>query len=180
MFHFVHSFQNHKFFDSDKLDKHKILEFVKKLPEEVLNKMVEKFMKVEYGKVLKDGQSLNMNKDQVLKFLDNLEPDKFKTALKCFQIEEKSKLIMFLTQEDPKLLAEFSKPALTDPLKRLDKSKIVQNMNLLEPEDLIKMVEQLPDELLSVVVTQIDPMVFAEILTKNFQDVLLDIGIGNI
>ena len=44
----------------------------------------------------------------------------------------------------------------------------------------MKMVNELPDELLAVVVTQIDPMVFAELLSKNFQDVLAEIGIGNI
>ena len=33
-----------KFFESDKLDKNKILDFVKTIPEEKLNKMVEKYM----------------------------------------------------------------------------------------------------------------------------------------
>ncbi len=169
-----------KFFDSDKLDKNKILDFVKTIPEEKLNKMVEKFMQVEYGKTLKDGQQLNMSKEQVVKFLDNMQPDKFKTALKCFELEEKSALILNLTKEDPKLLMEFSKNALTFPLRQLDKGEIVKNMNKLEPEDLIKMVDDLPDDLLAVAVTQIDPMIFAEVLCKNFQDILSEIGIGNI
>ena len=169
-----------KFFDSDKLDKNKILDFIKVIPEEKLNKMVEKFMHVEYGKTLKDGEELNMSKEQVLKFMDNLEPDKFKTALKCFEIEEKSAMILNLTKEDPKLLMEFSKNALTMPLRQLDKGEIVQNMNKLEPEDLIKMVDDLPDDLLAVAVTQIDPMIFAEVLCKNFQDILAEIGIGNL
>ena len=47
-------------------------------------------------------------------------------------------------------------------------------------KDLIKMVDDLPDDLLAVVVTQIDPLVFAELLSKNFQDILAEIGIGNI
>lgn len=169
-----------KFFDSDKLDKNKILDFVKTIPEEKLNKMMEKFMQVEYGKTLKDGQELNMSKEEIVKFMDKLQPDKFKTALKCFEREEKSKLILNLTKEDPNLLTEFSKNALTFPLKQLDKVDIVKNMNKLEPEDLIKMVDELPDDLLAVVVTQIDPLVFAEILSKNFQDILAEIGIGNV
>ena len=40
-----------KFFESEKLDKNKILDFVKTLPEEKLNKMVEKFMFKEEGKI---------------------------------------------------------------------------------------------------------------------------------
>ncbi len=169
-----------KFFDSDKLDKNKILDFVKTIPEEKLNKMMEKFMQVEYGKTLKDGQELNMSKEEIVKFMDKLQPDKFKTALKCFERDEKSMLILNLTKEDPNLLTEFSKNALTFPLKQLDKVDIVKNMNKLEPEDLIKMVDDLPDDLLAVVVTQIDPLVFAEILSKNFQDILAEIGIGNV
>ena len=87
---------------------------------------------------------------------------------------------MNLTKEDNKLLTEFSKNALTFPLRQLDKVDIVKNMNKLEPDDLIKMTNELPDDLLAVAVTQIDPMVFAELLSKNFKDVLTEIGIGNI
>ena len=169
-----------KFFDSDKLDKNKIMDFIKTIPEDKLNKMMEKYMQVEEGKTLKDGQQLKIPQEQILKFLENLEPDKFKTALKCFEKEEKMGLILHLTKEDPKLFTEFSKNALTHPLKQLDKVDIVKNMNKLEPQDLIKMVDQLPDDLLAVVITQIDPLVFAEVLCKNFQDILAEIGIGNV
>ena len=89
-------------------------------------------------------------------------------------------LITDLTKKDKSLFTEFSKNALTIPLRQLDKPDIVKNMNKLEPSDLIKMVNELPDELLAVAVTQIDPQVFAEVLCKNFQDILSEIGIGNI
>ncbi len=166
-----------KFFDSDKLDKNQILDYVKTLPEDKLNKMMQKYMYQETGKTQDD---LHMSKEQVVKFMDQLEPEKFKTALKCFEREEKMGLILELTQKEPKLFTEFSKNALTMPLTQLDKGEIVKNMNKLEPEDLMKMVNELPDDILAVVVTQIDPMVFAELLSKNFQDILAEIGIGNI
>ena len=166
-----------KFFDSDKLDKNQILDFVKTIPEDKLNKMMEKYLYKETGKLQ---ENLNMSKEQVVKFMDQLEPEKFKSALKCFEREEKMGLILELTQKDPKLFMEFSKNALRMPLAQLDKDEIVKNMNKLEPEDLMKMVNELPDDILAVVVTQIDPLVFAELLCKNFQDVLSEIGIGNI
>lgn len=169
-----------KFFDSDKLDKNKILKFMEQIPPDKLNKMMEKFMKIEYGKELPEGQKLQMSQEQIIKFMENLKPEKFKTALKCFEREEKMGLILNLTQKDPKLFTEFSKNALTFPLKQLDKGDIVKNMNKLDPQDLMKMVDKLPDDLLAVVITQIDPQVFAEVLCKNFQDVLKEIGIGNI
>ena len=166
-----------KFFESDKLDKNKILDFVKTIPEDKLNKMVEKYMFQEEGKLQEDN---NWSKEHVVKWLDQLKPEKFKKALQCFEREEKQSLILNLTKEDKNLFTEFSKNALTFPLKQLDKGDIVKCMDKLEPDDLMKMVNELPDELLAVVVTQIDPMVFAELLSKNFQDVLAEIGIGNI
>lgn len=166
-----------KFFESEKLDKNKILDFVKTLPEEKLNKMVEKFMFKEEGKIQENN---NWSKEHVVKWLEQLKPEKFKKALQCFEREEKMGLILELTKDDKKLFTEFSKNALTFPLRQLDKVDIVKNMDKLEPNDLLKMVNELPDELLAVVVTQIDPQIFAEILSKNFQDILKEIGIGNI
>ena len=154
-----------KFFDSDKLDKNKILDFVETLPPEKLNKMVEKYMFQEEGKLQENN---NWSQEHVVKWLDQLQPEKFKKALQCFEREEKQALILNLTKEDNNLLTEFSKNALTFPLRQLDKVDIVKNMDKLEPQDLIKMVNELPDDLMAVVITQIDPMVFAELLSKNF------------
>ena len=166
-----------KFFESDKLDKNKILDFVKTIPEDKLNKMVEKYMFKEEGKLQENN---NWSQEHVVKWLEQLKPEQFKKALQYFEREEKQALILNLTQEDNKLFTEFSKNALTFPLRQLDKGDIVKSMNKLEPEDLLKMVNELPDELLAVVCTQIDPMVFAELLSKNFADVLAEIGIGNV
>ena len=166
-----------KFFESDKLDKNKILDYVKTIPPDKLNKMVEKYMYQEEGKIQENN---NWSNEHVVKWLDQLKPDQFVKALQCFEREEKMGLITDLTKKDKSLFTEFSKNALTIPLRQLDKPDIVKNMNKLEPSDLIKMVNELPDELLAVAVTQIDPQVFAEVLCKNFQDILSEIGIGNI
>ncbi len=166
-----------KFLESDKLDKDKILEIVKTMSPEKLNEMVEKYMFQEEGKIQEDN---NWSQEHVVNWLDQLKPEKFQKALQCFERQEKESLILQLTKQDENLLTEFSRNALTFPLKQLDKSDIVKNMNKLEPDDLLKMVNELPDELMSVVATQIDPEIFAELLSKNFKDVLSEIGIGNI
>ena len=166
-----------KFFDSDKLDKDKILDFVKTMDPDKLNKMVEKYMFKEEGKIQQDN---NWSAEHVVKWLDQLKPEQFKKAMQYFEREDKQSLILNLTKEDNSLLTEFSKNAWTVPLKQLDKVDIVKCMNKLEPEDLMKMVNELPDDLMAVVITQIDPMVFAELLSKNFKDIISEIGIGNI
>ena len=166
-----------KFFDSDKLDKNQIMDYIKTLEPEKLNKMMQKFIHKMTGQ---NTENLQMEPEQIYKFLEKLQPDKFKEALKCFERDEKMGLVLELTKKDEKLWTEFSKNALTIPLKQLDKPDIVKNMKDLEPEDLTKMLEELPDDVLAMVVTQIDPLVFAEILVKNFQDILSEIGIGNV
>ena len=166
-----------KFFDSDKLDKNQIMDYIKTLEPEKLNKMMQKFIHKMTGQ---NTENLQMEPEQIYKFLEKLQPDKFKEALKCFERDEKMGLVLELTKKDEKLWTEFSKNALTSPLKQLDKPNIFKNMKDLEPEDLTKMLEELPDDVLAMVVTQIDPLVFAEILVKNFQDILSEIGIGNV
>lgn len=98
-----------KFFESDKLDKNKILDFVKTIPEEKLNKMVEKYMFQEEGKLQEDN---NWSKEHVVKWLDQLKPEKFKKALQCFEREEKQSLILNLTKEDKNLFTNFRKTLL--------------------------------------------------------------------
>lgn len=165
-----------KFFDSDKLDNKQVMEFIKTIDPEKLNKMMAKFLTKMTGQKV---DNPNMEPKQIFDFLEKLPPEKFKEALKCFERDEKSALILTLTKKDPKLWMEFSKNALTLPLKQLDKPDIVQAMDKLEPEDLMKMLSELPDDIMAIVVTQIDPMDFAEILCKNFQDILGEIAVGN-
>lgn len=165
-----------KFFDSDKLDKEQIMDYIKTIDPDKLNKMMAKFIKKMTGK---NTDNLEMEPEQIFQFLDNLKPDQFKEALKCFEKEEKMGLVLELTRKDPKLFTEFSKDALILPLTRMEKPDIVKAMDKLESEDLIKMVQQLPDDFLAAVVTQIDPLEFAEVLTKYYQDILSDIAVGN-
>ena len=165
-----------KFFDSDKLDKDKIMDYIKTIDPDKLNKMMQKFIKKMTGKKM---ENLEMEPEQIFQFLEKLKPDHFKEALKCFEKEEKMGIILHLTKDEPELFTEFSKDALIFPLKQLDKPEIVKAMDKLEPEDLIKMVQELPDDFLSAVITQIDPLDFAEVLVKNFKDILSEVAIGN-
>ena len=48
-------------------------------------------------------------------------------------------------------------------------------MSVIEPEHIQKMLEELPNDLLSVVITQIDTEKFAEILMNSMPDVLAKI-----
>ena len=48
-------------------------------------------------------------------------------------------------------------------------------MKSLDEEFLIPMVKELPKDLIQVIATQIDPGEFAEILSKNYKDILAQV-----
>ena len=47
-------------------------------------------------------------------------------------------------------------------------------MGTLDPEFLVPMIEELPQDLIQVVATQIDPTEFAKILSSNFSDLIVE------
>jgi hypothetical protein len=55
---------------------------------------------------------------------------------------------------------------------RLTKSEVVKSMEQLEPDTLLELVSELPQDFMAIVVTQIDPMDFADQLVKYFGEVL--------
>ncbi len=157
-----------KFFESDKLDKQQVTNAMQVLQPAALQAMMENFT----------GEECKDDKATILKNMQGLETKKFRKMLQCMNKDSKEKVIAQLTQKDPDLYKEFSTEALVAPLSQLEKPEIIKAMQVLEPEDLVGMLEELPKDLMSVVVTQIDPEVFADLLCNNFQDILADIAVA--
>lgn len=158
-----------KFFDSEKIDKNRIFDFLKSLDPSKLAQMLENVT----GEVQEKKPTAEM-----LKQFEQLSPAKFKDAIKSLEMPDKLDMIMKLTSQDPKLFQEFEVATLTRPLDKLQKSELIKSMSILESEDLLKMVKELPQDLMAIVATQIDPQIFAEILVKYFKDILSDLSIA--
>ena len=94
--------------------------------------------------------------------LDDFDIDKY----------QKQVMVFNLCQNDPKLQLEINPEALSRPLLNLDKSEIATYMGVLDSEFLIPMLDELPRELLDVVASQIDPADFAELIVKEFPEIL--------
>ena len=82
-----------------------------------------------------------------------------------------------MVKEDPDYLLEFSQTALMEPLTKLQKPDFLKSLQVLETEDCLKMLQELPEDIMPAVVTQIDPEVFAQLLSNNFQDILKQISL---
>lgn len=155
-----------KWFESEKVDQKKVMEQLKGMNQQVLAQMLEAVT----------GQNQeNTGRSELIANIENLNPEQFLEAVQSLKPKFKRQIIMSMTQEDPKLWEEFSARTLTKPLELLDKPDVIKGMAKLEEDTLIKVLDNLPKELLSVVVTQIDPQVFAEVLSKNYQDILKNV-----
>lgn len=159
------------YFESTKVQQNqeKFVEALRYLPQASLEKLMEN---------VTGEPADNSDKQTILDTVGSLNPKKFKKAMQSLDKKSKMKVIQKATEEDPKLLLEFSKDAFMCPIKQMDKNQMIKYMDVLENEDLIKMVSELPQDLMSVVATQIDPEEFADLLCTKFQDVLKDIAIG--
>lgn len=156
-----------KWFESEKVDKNQVLEKLKGLNEDVLAQMLE----AATGRP----QDETSGKKDLMQSIERLNPEQFMDAIHSLKPKFKRQIIMSMTQEDPELWQEFSAETLTKPLALLDKPDVIKGMAKLEKDMLVKVAENLPQDLLAVVITQIDPEKFAEALSKNFQDLLMNV-----
>ncbi len=157
-----------KFFENEKVERKDVMKHFEALdPSELERILVEQF-----GSVMKE-----KNQEEQLKFMESLKDDDFTKMLQGMKKQDKIDLMVSLCKEKPKLLEEINPECLTNPMRTMEKHDILQCMDVLDPEFLIPMVEELPPDLLQVVATQIDPIVFAQVLIDEFPDVLSKIAL---
>lgn len=158
-----------KFLQSPDLDKGLVLKHLKSLPPEILAQMIEAVT----GKPVK-----KMDQRDLLNQIATLPSDKYRDALTNIPPQKKREFILAMTKEEPKLFELFEADSYTKLISRKEKPDIVKAGQAINPEILIKMLQELPQDLLAIVVTQIDPQEFAAVLIKNYQDILSQIVAG--
>ena len=157
-----------KFFESPKIEKNKIIKAVEGLDPEKLQGMME----------LMTGQPCSHcdSKEVQAKLLE-LDDKKFMRTLQAFNPETKSQLIMNMVEDTPEYLLEFSTNAMMKPLTMLQKPDFLKTLAVLQPEDYLNMLQEVPEDIMPMIVTQIDPEVFAQLLSTNFKDILKEISL---
>lgn len=158
-----------KFLQSSDLDKGMVLKHLKSLPPEMIASMIENAT----GQPVKGS-----NQGDLIKQLSQLPPDKYKDALTSMDPQIKRQFILGMASEDPKLFQLFDTDSYIGLLNKKQKPELVQAMGSIDQTQMMKMIEQLPQDLLAVVVSQIDPEIFADLLVNNFQDILAQIAAG--
>ena len=156
-----------KFLTSTEIDKNKILKHIQSIPPEYVAQVLEQVT----GEAVKDMDSIDLSK----KF-GELNPLEYKDALRAFQPTQKQQLVLSLGKEHEEWFQLFDATAYTKIISReKQKPEVIKAMSVIEPEHIQKMIEELPNDLLSIVITQIDTEKFAEILMSEFPEIIASI-----
>ena len=159
-----------KLLTSTEIDKNKMLEHLKSIPPQYLAQIIESIT----GKTCEDMDTIDM-----VKQVGQFNPLEYNDALTNLQPTQKQQLVLSLVKQDPKLYQLFDPNAYTDMInKEKQKPEIVKAMHVIEEEHLLKMLQELPNDLMSIVITQIDTDVFAEQLIKEHPEIIAELLIA--
>ena len=143
-----------KLLQNKDIDKYKVLDHLKSIPPEFLKQMIESVT----------GEPCDENDPvQLVKQISQFNPLEYKNALENLEVAQKRKLVLRLIKDEEKYMQFFDPEAYTKIIsQQKEKPEMVKAMNVLEQEELVKMIQELPKELMSMVLTQIDTQSFAE------------------
>lgn len=141
------------------MDKDMVLDHMKSLPPEYLSQIIESVK----------GEEVNeTNNYELIKQIAEMRHSDYKDALVSMQKEGKQQLMLSLCKEKEEYMQYIDPRAYTKLMETYkEKEDIVKSMNVLEPKILMQMISKLPDELMAMVITQLQPEKFAETLMKE-------------
>lgn len=156
-----------KFLTSHDIDKNKILKHMQSIPEEYVAQVLEQIT----GEA-QEGQ----DRIDLAKKFGELNPLEYQDALKAFQPTQKQQLVLSLGKEHEEWFQLFDADAYTKVINReKQQPEVVKAMSVIDPEYIQNMITELPNDLLSIVITQIDTEKFADILMNQFPEVMAEI-----
>ena len=157
-----------KFFENQEVERQDVMKYF-----ETLNPSdLERILMHHFGNSMKD-----KTQQEHLMFINSLRDEDFTKMLQNMEKPDQVGLMVGLVKEKPELMEQINPENITRPMRTMEKHDILKCMDVLDPEFLIPMVEELPPDLLQVVATQIDPRIFAQVLIDEFPDVLSKIAL---
>ena len=112
------------------------------------------------------------SRDEYLESLENMEENTFNRFLVSMDRHAKINMIGNMVSQEQDLLLLFKNEDIAKPMEFLMKDDKIKLMKNLDTEFLVPMIQELPVDLTQIVLTQIDPRQFSEILARDFQDIM--------
>lgn len=154
-----------KFLTSTDFDKNKILKHMKSIPNEYLAQVLESVTGEEVDE--------NTNPIDLVNQIGKLNPLEFQDALTNFQPTQKQQLTLSMCKEHEEWFQMFDSSAYTHMIETYkQKPEVVKAMHVIEQEEIVKMIEQLPPDLMQIVISQMDAQDFAEQLIEKNPEII--------
>lgn len=145
------------------LDPNFLMKSLEKMDPEVLTVMIET---ATGNPVVEDDSK------KLIGMLKGLDDDAYKEALIAMEPDAKRLMVMNMYQQDEEVMQLFPADSYTTMLGSIEKNDMMPCVSAFQTESLIGMNSELPPELMSIVLTQIDPKDFAKILIKEYPELL--------
>lgn len=110
--------------------------------------------------------------EKLIEMLKKMDDDTYQEALIAMNSDAKREMVIQMYQKDEEVMQLFPADAYTTMLGSLEKNDMMPCVSAFQTESLIGMNSELPPELMSIVLTQIDPKDFAKILIKEYPELL--------
>lgn len=152
-----------QFFMSSEVRKNDVTAQLSNLDPELLIQMTEGIT----------GQAADSNDvSKLLAQISSLPDKQFKETMASMEPEIQQNIIFQMANEDKDTLLNFSNQTFTNMVSKLQKPDMVKSMIALDSESLQIMTKQLPEDLFSIVATQVDTKQLAKLLIDRCPDVL--------
>ncbi len=151
------------FFLHDELERYDVMEQIKSLPPEVLQKFIEGVT----GMPMEETGSNNF-----IKSLEGFNDDDFKKFMSQIDPDVQRQLTFQLTKQKPEYLTLFENETYCNMLNTLLKPDMIKPMIMLNKETLVNMISELPSDMMSIVAAQVDPKDFAKFLQEGHMDLI--------
>ncbi|MCD8024932.1 MAG: hypothetical protein LUE64_05310 [Candidatus Gastranaerophilales bacterium] len=159
-----------EFFKSTELDKNDVLEYFESMEYE----QFQKLMVNQFGAEFEEKSA-----EEYLEYIENMDDLEYQQFLLNMEKPEKMAAMAGLCEINPDYYELVDNEVLTRPIMNtMNKGDIIKTMSTLDPEFLVPMIEELPQDLIQVVATQIDPSDFADMLSSEFPDMIMDMLVG--
>ena len=151
------------FFMHDELERYDVMEQLKSLPPEVMQKFIEGVSGMP---------SEQTNPSELFASIDALPMDQYRKFMASIDPDVQRQLTFQLTKTNPDYLTLFPHQTYCNMLNTLMKPEMVKPMIMLNKESLVNMITELPSDLMSIVAAQIDTHELAKFLQDGHMDLI--------
>lgn len=151
------------FFMNEELEKYDVVEQLKSMPPEAMQKFIENITGMPPEKT---------NGQELIQSIAQLPDDKFRKFMASIDPDTQRQVTFQLTKTNPDYLTLFENETYCNMLNTMMKPDMIKPMIMLNHDSLVNMVSELPADLMSIVAAQVDTKDFAKFLQKGHMDLI--------